>query len=63
MASRPVIYIPDDAPVVMANSAAYAALQTRAGRIDDPELQDSFLNRVATHRSIVDAYEALASDA
>jgi phosphoglycerate dehydrogenase-like enzyme len=30
MASRPVIYIPDDAPVVMANSAAYAALQERA---------------------------------
>jgi len=30
MASRPVIYIPDDFPVVMANSAAYAALRERA---------------------------------
>ena len=42
--------------------ATFAALQTRAGRIDDPELRRSFLERVASHRSIVEAYQTLTSN-
>ena len=43
--------------------ATFAALQTRAARIDDPELRRSFLERVASHRSIVEAYQTLTSNA
>ena len=55
MASRPVIYIPDDAPVVMANSAAYAALQERADvrywdTLPGPELVERIKGRRDRHQ-------------
>jgi adenylate cyclase len=58
-----VLQAAGDARAAALLRAAYIALQTRAARIDDPELRRSFLDRVVSHRSIVEAYQALTSDA
>jgi len=40
-------------------SAAHRLLQERAARIDDEQLRRSFLENVAAHREIIEAWEAL----